>query len=334
MESSPGQPYAGFQGLHVAAQKLGPRYAENSYLLLTSKILGYRLGRVKTFLYSRFTLDIDPDLKKSIVEWGKGTGLYRVELVFLLFQVSIHILSRALPSGQSIKHKQFYQRLLDMTRMVTCDSDLEDLLVQFVSAFPTDVSIDKHRSVICDYWVNDHHPVVFLEMISLIASLEIATRPSQPYPPLESRDLHCTSILSKLESFHKRSGEKLTVCFTKAHLSRRQRVKNHPDAPLFFYQCLLGRIAQIWLTRNPKGRGVSGCKRNVSGVPVDCLELQMDRFHTLFPVVFPFFSGMVEEFFAKSNVFLWPSNSRKFFCIRGPGFLTVGLFLSSLEFEL
>jgi len=166
-----------------------------------------------------------PDLKKAIgmleqynANIHPGT-LYRVELVFLLFQATLHILREAVPRDKPVRCKDLYSRLLDMSESITSNSDMEAILVQFVFAFPTNESIHEHKDMLNAAWQSeqDHHPAVLLEMVSLLASSKISNATSAPLDA-------CTAILSRLDRFHKRSGDKCNVFFTKTHLNRRERM--------------------------------------------------------------------------------------------------------------
>ena len=57
--------------------------------------------------------------------------------------------------------------------------------------------------------------------------------------------------MEKLGRFHSKSLGRRWVKFTMKLLSRSDRVKKNNDAPLFWYQSLLGRIAQMRLTKKP-----------------------------------------------------------------------------------
>jgi len=62
----------------------------------------------------------------------------------------------------------------------------------------------------------------------------------------------CMSVLKKLEDFHQKSGSRTSILFTKRHLNLPGRVAKNPDSPTFWYQCLLGRVAQMWLNHSEK----------------------------------------------------------------------------------
>lgn len=270
------RPYKGFLDVQEASEMMGGKYPD--FQLVSNKVYGYKVERSGNFLYSRFRLQMDKSLERSIDTLHrynpKANQLgcsHRVELVFLLFHVCLHVLAQALPKDASIKHQELYSRLPRMLESITCDADLRALLVQFLFAFPTDQSIQEHKDTISSVWTDNHHPSVFLEMTALIGCLKLtSTMTSEPIEQRETRIAACRSVLLKLDSFHRRSGTHLTVSFMKVHLNRQSRREHNPDAPDFWYQSLLGRIAQVWLCHD--SHGTITRKRKPSEGTVTCNE--------------------------------------------------------------
>lgn len=262
----PKGPYKGFLDIQEASELMG---GDRPYFhVVSNKIHGYRVQRSSNFLFSRFQLQMNGTLRNKISilnrhdphdptanESGPSS---RVELVFLLFHVCLHVLTLALPKDFSIQHEELYSKLQRMIQSVSCDLDLQSLLVQFMFAFPMDKSIQGFEDMISSAWMEDHHPSVFLEMTAIIGCLKLASKSTRP---IEEGMVACRAMLSSLDSFHRRSGTHLTVSFMKAHLNRRSRRDHNPDAPRYWYQSLLSRIAQIWLS---SGSGAATGKRKLS----------------------------------------------------------------------
>lgn len=169
---------------------------------------------------------------------------YRVELLFILLRVTQHVLQTAMPKCQ-VTVERCYDFVERMASPIVSDSDLETILLQFCCAFPTDESIHAHAKLLTEVWCKRemHHPAAFLEMTSLISCLRTAPNTQR------NQNGICQSILDKLEQFHKNSGARRCILFTEHHLNLPARVRRNQDSPLFWYQCLLGRIAQISLNR-------------------------------------------------------------------------------------
>ena len=220
-----------------------------------SKFSGYILVALSPMESSRFSMVVAADFQTAVstVEETKerigkpnatNTTIYKVELVLLLFHVTRHVLQTALPDI-FIQNDRCYDLIERLTQPGVSNADLEDVLLQLCCGFPTDESIREHEFKIRELWLSSEHPHTgFLEMTSAIASTRMAALQQSA-----AQDCHCKNILQTLLQFHKSSGQKRSVHFTKKHLTRKKRVEKNPKAPLFWYQCLLGRISQIWLTR-------------------------------------------------------------------------------------
>ena len=245
MSAQPKHPYQGFIDLCNCSLAMGGK--QKPYELIARNITGYKVDRVSDVLHYRFNLLVPDHLKHTIVSLDDHRLTYRMELVFLLFRVTQHVLQTILPTHR-IKDEQCYDFLQRMSSSIHSDSDMEAALLQFCIALPTDDSIRSNATTLKPVWPpgQQHHPAVLLEMISSISSLKTA----KISPWSDEQHSICRSILTGLQDFHLKSGSRRSILFTQRHLNLSDRVARNSEAPQFWYQCLLGRIAQIWLTRS------------------------------------------------------------------------------------